>query len=235
MSQAISDSLRLLVIDDDVAFSEVLVAGLTEEGHQVRATETVADGLKALEDEPDLLLLDLEVAADDGMDVLRHLRNNDNPLPVIIMTGKRLETDDTVVGLDEGADDYLRKPFALKELLARIHAVLRRHHTGEDTVFSAGGLEVNRLQRTVTCQGEPVLVTLREMELLALLTRKAGDEVSRADVLEQVWSDSPRSATLDNTLDVHISRLRKKLSEAECHCGIQTVRGKGFKLKVESE
>lgn len=235
MSSAPRDNLRLLVIDDDTAFSEVLVAGLTAEGHQVRATETVAEGIRALEDDIDLLLLDLEVAADDGMDVLRHLRSTDNALPVIIMTGSRIDTDDTVVGLEEGADDYLRKPFALKELLARIYAVVRRHHTGEETVFSAGELEVNRLQRTVTCRGEPVPVTLREMELLALLIRRAGAEVSRSDVLHVVWSDSPRSATLDNTLDVHISRLRKKLQEAECRCEIQTVWGKGFKLAVEGK
>jgi DNA-binding response OmpR family regulator len=234
MSHPPQDTFRLLVIDDDTAFSEVLVAGLTAEGHQVRSVATVADGLHALHQETDLLLLDLEVAADDGMDVLRRLRSDENPLPVIIMTGSRLDTDDTVIGLEEGADDYLRKPFVLKELLARIHAVLRRHHPDADTTCAAGDLKIDRLKRTVTCRDEPVQVTLRELELLALLVRNLDTEVTRSDVLEQVWSDSPRSASLDNTLDVHISRLRKKLQEADSQCGIHTVWGKGFKLTVES-
>lgn len=233
VSQPDPECLRLVVVEDDPAFSEVLVAGLTAEGHHVCAAATVADGLAALHHDTDLLLLDLEVDGQDGMAVLHYLRRHDNPLPVIIMTGYRVEADDTVTGLEEGADDYLRKPFALKELLARIHAVLRRHHTGATALVAAGDLEIDRLTRTAACRGTPLALTVRELELLALLAEQPGREVSRADVLSTIWRDSLRSTTLDNTLDVHISRLRKKLQQAQSRCAIETVWGKGFRLTVE--
>jgi DNA-binding response OmpR family regulator len=229
----VAPDVHLLVIDDDEPFVDVLLAGLSAEGHEVRAATTLAQGLEALREDTDLLLLDLAVASEDGMEVLRTLRRQGRTIPVIIMTGTRMETEDTVLGLEEGADDYIHKPFALSELLARIHAVMRRHRAGTEAVCAAGNLKVDRLHRIVTCKGREVEVTLRELELLALLTRDAGRQVSRASILDQVWRDSPRSATLDNTLDVHISRLRKKLEDAECRCAIDTVRGKGFKLTVE--
>lgn len=224
--------MHLLVIDDDEQFVEVLLAGLSAEGHHVRAASTLAQGMEALREDTDLLLLDLALASEDGMEMLRALRREGRMVPVIIMTGTRMETEDTVHGLEEGADDYLHKPFALAELLARIHAVMRRHRPEPQAVCAAGNLTVDRLHRVVTCRGRQLEATLRELEVLALLARHAGRQVSRAAILEQVWRDSPRSSTLDNTLDVHISRLRKKLEQAECDCAIETVWGKGFKLTV---
>jgi DNA-binding response OmpR family regulator len=229
-----SATLRILVVDDDPELNETLELGLTASGLSVVAVSSVAEGITTIgQGDTDLVLLDLELAGEDGMEILEHLRQQVRPLPVIIMTGSRTATEDTVIGLKGGADDYVRKPFDLREILARIHAVHRRHAGTGDTTLAVGDLAIDRLRRTAECHGQPLVLTPRELELLALLARKAGHEVSRQEVCDAVWADSPRSSTLDNTLDVHVSRLRKKLTDCPSSCIITTVWGKGFRLDVE--
>ena len=222
--------MRILVIEDDPEFAGTLGEALTETGCSITTATTVPQGLEALQQPHDLLLLDLEVAEQDGMSVLEQVRGDENPMPIIIMTGRRLAPEDSVRGLEGGADDYLRKPFDFQELRARIKAVARRHEASREAVYTFGDLVVDRLHRTVRCGDETVQATLRELELLALLARHGGDEVRRQQILDTVWHDTPGSSSLDNTLDVHLSRLRKKIDEAGSNCRIETAWGKGFRL-----
>ena len=218
--------MRLLVVEDDDGIAEPLVTGLRREGFEV---ERVACGQDALDaDEPDLVLLDLRLPDIDGYAVARALRAR-STVPIIMVTAKGEEVD-RVVGLELGADDYVVKPFGLRELVARINAVTRRASanpaTPSDPTSRIGPLRIDRRAHRVVLDDRPLALTPKEFDLLALLAEDPGAVVSRRRILEEVWGTRWYGPT--KTIDVHVSALRGKLGDP---AWIETVRGVGFRLR----
>jgi DNA-binding response OmpR family regulator len=216
--------VHLLVVDDDERIAEPLVQGLAREGF---TTDWVTTGAAALEAPvPDLVILDLGLPDVDGNEVCRELRARSS-VPIIIVTARGAEVD-RVIGLELGADDYLVKPFGLRELVARIRAVTRRANSAvapQEGVQQLGDLVVDRRTRRVTADGEEVVLSPKEFDLLALLAEDPGAVVSRETILEEVWDPHWYGPT--KTLDVHVASLRKKLGHREW---IETVRRVGLRL-----
>jgi two-component system, OmpR family, response regulator RegX3 len=216
--------VRILVVEDEDAIAEPLVDGLRREGFEV---ERVATGEAALAArEPDLVLLDLRLPDLDGLDVCRTLRAR-SAVPIIVVSAKGEEID-RVVGLEVGADDYVVKPFGLRELIARIRAVSRRvgaREAAEETL-RVGALELDRRTRRVFLDGGEVQLTAKEFELLALLASEPGAVFGRQRILEEVWHTSWYGSA--KTIDVHVASLRRKLGDPEW---IDTVRGIGLRLR----
>ncbi|WIM94275.1 response regulator transcription factor [Actinoplanes oblitus] len=220
---------RLLLIEDDPAIRNTLLRALKERGHAVAASGAAMEGLRtALADKPDLLVLDLGLPDLDGRELLRMLRAVSR-VPVIVATA-RDEESEMVRLLDAGADDYLVKPFTAAQLDARIRAVLRRGTApGETPVLAVGGLRIDPAGRTVTLDGAPVELTPREFDLLHHLAGRAGQVVTKRELLSEVWQVPYGGA--DKTVDVHLSWLRRKLGEtAQEPRYLHTVRGVGVKL-----
>jgi two-component system response regulator RegX3 len=215
--------MKVLVVEDDPAVSEPLLAGLQRNGieteHVVYASQVVMAAQNV-----DVVLLDLGLPDGDGIDVLRELRKNSD-VPVIIATARGDETD-RIVGLELGADDYVVKPFSVRELAARVRAVARRRRI--DTSLESGRLVVDRMQHRVLVDGEPVELTAKEFDLLAVLAEEPGRAVPRQELFSRVWD--PVWIGTGKTLDVHVASLRKKLGDAEL---IETVRGVGYRLAVD--
>ena len=214
-----------MVVEDEDAIADPLVAGLKREGYDV---SRVATGEGALEASPaDLVLLDLRLPDIDGLDVCRQLRERSR-VPIIVLTARGEETD-RVVGLELGADDYVVKPYGLRELIARIRAVMRRAAAlgGADGPLRAGELEVDERSRRATLAGRELELTPKEFELLAALARDPGAAVSRQRLLAEVWQTSWYGSS--KTIDVHVAALRRKLGDPGW---IETVRGVGFRLHV---
>ena len=225
---------RLLLIEDEESIATPLVAALEREGFEVAHRATGEDGLAAAaQGRPDLVLLDLMLPDMDGRDVCRALRS-DGPVPIIMLTAKGLETD-RVVGLELGADDYVVKPFSVAELAARIRAVLRRVGERDEAVSSQiGDVEVDARSWTARKGGERLDLTRREFELLRVLVEKAGQVVTREQLMREVWDTSWLGAT--KTLDVHVSTLRRKLGDDPAASRyIHTVRGVGFRFAAADE
>ncbi|MFF5990336.1 response regulator transcription factor [Prauserella flavalba] len=226
----------VLLAEDDPAIAEPLSRALQREGYEV---VVVGDGSSALDltsrDRVDLLVLDLGLPGMDGLEVCRRLRAKGSELPVLMLTARTDEVD-FVVGLDAGADDYVAKPFRLAELLARIRALLRRR---APEVIEAGGVRMDVGARMVTVDGKEVQLANKEFELLRVLMSRAGQVVSREDILSEVWNDLESKTS--KTLDMHMSWLRRKLAIAgENGAGrkpgeehIATVRGVGFRFNTE--
>lgn len=216
--------MKVLVVEDDPAVSEPLLAGLQRNGieteHVVYASQVVVAAQNV-----DVVLLDLGLPDGDGIDVLRELRRNSD-VPVIIATARGDETD-RIVGLELGADDYVVKPFSVRELAARVRAVARRRRI--DSSLESGRLVVDRMQHRVLVDGEPVELTAKEFDLLAVLAEEPGRAVPRQELFSRVWD--PVWIGTGKTLDVHVASLRKKLGDAEL---IETVRGVGYRLAVDS-
>jgi len=200
--------------------SAVLVVEHTGEGAFFRATTETFD----------VILLDVMLPGRDGLEILTRLRERGLKTPVLVLTA-RDTLDDRVKGLDSGADDYLVKPFAFAELLARIRALLRRGRGGDALRLAAGDLEMDIVTRKVTRGGRLVELTAREFELLQYLLRHERQVVSRDTLVHDVWNEPVRSAPLDNVIDVHIARLRRKLDVDHPVKLIHTVRGVGFMLR----
>jgi DNA-binding response OmpR family regulator len=217
--------MKLLVVEDDDGIAEPLVAGLRREGFEVTRVANGRDALAA--DEPDLVLLDLRLPDLDGYAVAREMRARSR-VPIIMVTAKGEEVD-RVIGLELGADDYVVKPFGLRELVARINAVMRRvaENGGEpEQVLVVGALEVDRRRHQVRLGGHEVALTPKEFALLELLATDPGAAVDRRRILEDVWGT--RWYGPSKTIDVHISSLRRKLGDPTW---IETVRGVGFRLR----
>jgi DNA-binding response OmpR family regulator len=215
--------MRLLVVEDEVRIAAFLVKGLANEGYTVDCVGTGAEALSRSRDpELDLLILDLGLADIDGLDVLRQLRGEGRLLPVIILTA-RGEVEDWVEGLNLGADDYLTKPFAFEELLARIRARLRSHN-GDPPALQVGQLRLDPLTRRVEVAGESVELTAREFELLETFLRHPDQVLSREQLLSQVWGMNFDPGT--NIVDVYVGYLRRKLGEER----IETVRSMGYRF-----
>ena len=221
----------VLVVEDEQKVAHALREGLEGEGYRV-ALEHTGEGafFRATTETFDVILLDVMLPGRDGLEILTRLRERGLKTPVLVLTA-RDTLDDRVKGLDSGADDYLVKPFAFAELLARIRALLRRGRGGDALRLTAGDLEMDIVTRKVTRGGRLVELTAREFELLQYLLRHERQVVSRDTLVHDVWNEPVRSAPLDNVIDVHIARLRRKLDVDHPVKLIHTVRGVGFMLR----
>ncbi len=220
---------RLLVIEDQKKLLQSLERGLSEEGYDVVPASTGEEGYQQARTMPvDAVVLDLMLPERDGMDVLRSLRSDGFTKPILILTA-RDGIDDRVQGLDAGADDYLPKPFAFAELLARIRALLRRDVVNRDLCLKADDLEMNLVSRSVTRGGVELDLTRREFELLEFLLRNKNTTVTRDMIAREVWKEG--TGTLTNSIDVYITLLRKKIERPDKRQLIQTVRGVGYALR----
>jgi two-component system OmpR family response regulator len=223
--------MRILVVEDDVKLSRAMARGLRHEGH---AVDTAADGDAALMQaavyDYDAVILDIMIPARDGFEVCRTLRERGCWAPVLMLTARR-GVDDRIRGLDAGADDYLAKPFDFGELLARLRALLRRAPAERPARLEAGDLVVDPATHVVERGGTAVTLTAREFRVLEYLARRAGEVVTRTDLLEHVWDQNYPGST--NIVDVYIGYLRKKLEQPFGRPLIRTVRGVGFQLDTE--
>ncbi len=221
---------RILIVEDEPVVRRSLLQGLTDEGYHVVAAATGEDGFFRATTEPfDLLVLDIMLPGRSGLEVLAGVRMKIGQIPVLLLTA-RDAIDDRVTGLDGGADDYLVKPFAFDELLARIRALLRRGRTTTATRLLCADLEIDLLARRATRAGKAIHLTVRELDLLEHLLRHAGSVVSRDMLARDVWKETGRVTPLDNVIDATIARLRKKVDEPFASPLIHTVRGIGFRI-----
>lgn len=228
--------MRLLVIEDEVKLAEYLRKGLTEEGYVVDVAHNGVDGLHlAMEADYDLLVLDGMLPGIDGLGLLAALRLS-KQTPVLMLTA-RIRVEDRVKGLQGGADDYLVKPFAFSELVARIQVLLRRARPAREpegaTVLGLSDLEMDLMRRKATRAGRRLDLTAKEFTLLALLLRRQGEVLSRTEIAEQVWDINFDSAT--NVIDVAVRRLRGKLDAPFERTLLHTVRGMGYVLEEREE
>ena len=220
--------MRVLVVEDDPDLSEILRDGLVEEGYAVDLSTDGEDGLwRATTVEYDVALLDVMLPDMTGFDILREMRRRGSASPVLFLTA-RDATEDRVRGLDLGADDYLVKPFEWDELLARLRALVRRGGVSSPSSLAVGDLDLDPARHAVTCAGEPLHLTPTEFEIVYVLLRDPGRAFSRTELLERVWDDGHDAYS--NTVDVLVSRIRKKLAAAGSHVRIRTVRGVGYAL-----
>jgi two-component system, OmpR family, copper resistance phosphate regulon response regulator CusR len=223
--------VRVLVVEDERKLAQVLCSALEAEHYDVVAAATGDDGFyRANAELFDLVVLDLMLPGRSGLEILRTLRQRQIETPVLILTA-RDGIEDRVLGLDLGADDYLVKPFALPELLARIRALLRRGRPSDVLRLKAADLELDLVARRVL-RGERLLeLTSREFDLLEYLLRHQGHHVSREMLARDVWKEPRRATPIDNVIDVQMARLRKKVDTEEAVRLIHTVRGVGFVLQ----
>jgi DNA-binding response OmpR family regulator len=220
---------RLLIVEDQKKLLRYLQHGLEEEGHEVVSATTGEQGYYAATTEDfDAVMLDLMLPGRDGLRVLRDLRASGFSRPVLILTA-RDTVDDRVRGLDAGADDYLVKPFAFAELLARLRALLRRGPSGLELILRADDLEMDLLARRILRAGVELDLTRREFELLEYLLRHKNVAVTRDMISRDVWKDP--GGILTNAIDVCITMLRKKVERPGARQLIQTVRGVGYALR----
>jgi DNA-binding response OmpR family regulator len=224
---------RVLVVEDEESIAEPFARALARNGFDAVVARTAAEAMRmARQTEPDVVLLDLTLPDGDGRDVCRELRRECD-VPIIMLTARGTETD-RIVGLELGADDYVVKPFATDEVIARIRAVLRRYHRGATAAgpVTVGDLRVDLAARRAWLAGQELRLTRKEFDLLARLASDAGRVVTREVLMSDVWDENWFGST--KTLDVHIAWLRKKLGDdAGAPRHIQTVRGVGFRLAAE--
>ncbi|MCI6958689.1 MAG: response regulator transcription factor [Oscillospiraceae bacterium] len=224
----------IYVLEDDNSIRELVVYTLNHSDHDAQGfglpSQFWAQMAKAA---PDLLLLDIMLPEQDGIEILKQLRAEPatRKLPVIMLTAKGSEYD-RVLGLDSGADDYIPKPFGMMELVARVNALLRRTAPGEQAVeYKAGGLSVCPARHQVLANGHPVTLTHKEFELLSLLIQSPGIVFTREQLLREVWGYTFDAES--RTLDVHVRTLRQKLGE--CGSCIETVRGSGYRIRENDQ
>lgn len=222
---------RVLIIEDEVKLLDSLRRGLSQEGYDAATAATGEEGFYLATTEPfDAILLDLMLPRRDGMRVLSDLRAKGVAVPVLILTA-RDAVEDRVAGLDCGADDYVVKPFAFAELLARLRALLRRNLPSRDVVLKAADLEMDLLARRVVRDGEEVELTGREFELLEYLLRHVNATVTREMIARDVWKEP--AGVLTNVIDVYVKTLRKKIERPNSRQLLHTVRGVGYALRDE--
>jgi two-component system copper resistance phosphate regulon response regulator CusR len=221
----------VLVVEDEQKVANALREGLQGEHYDVTVEHTGEGAFFRLNTESfDVILLDLMLPGRDGLQILRTLRQRGDKTPVLILTA-RDTLDDRVTGLDSGADDYLVKPFAFEEVLARIRALLRRGRVSEPLRLRVADLDLDIVTRRVMRGGRSVELTVREFELLEYLLRHQGQTVSRGTLARDVWKETARSTSLDNVIDVHIARLRRKVDLDHPVKLIHTMRGVGFMVR----
>jgi two-component system, OmpR family, copper resistance phosphate regulon response regulator CusR len=223
--------VRVLIIEDDGKVAGAVRTGLASEGYEVAVARTGEDGYFRATTEPfDLIVLDIGLPGRSGLEILSGLRSRGMTLPVLLLTA-RDAVEDRVLGLDTGADDYLVKPFAFAELLARLRALGRRGRPEDALRVRLGDLELDPVTRGARRGDEALDLTPREFELLEYLLRHQGQIVSREMLARDVWKEPRRGTPLDNVIDVHITHLRKKVDVGSAPRLIHTVRGVGFLMK----
>ena len=224
-------AMRLLIIEDDREAADYLVKAFREVGHVAdRATDGEEGLALALDGQYDVLIVDRMLPKMDGLGVVAEMREHGNATPVLFLSALS-EVDDRVKGLKAGGDDYLTKPYAFSELLARIEVLARRKPSGagEETVYRVGGLELDRLSHKLTRNGKEIILQPREFRLLEYLMKHAGQVVTRTMLLENVWDYHFDPQT--NVIDVHISRLRAKIDKGFEAQLLQTIRGAGYMIR----
>jgi two-component system, OmpR family, copper resistance phosphate regulon response regulator CusR len=223
--------VRVLIVEDERKLAQVLMSALQAEHYDVVVAATGEDGFyRANAERFDLVVLDLMLPGRSGLEILQTLRQRRVETPVLILTA-RDGIDDRVLGLDLGADDYLAKPFALPELLARIRALLRRGRPSDVFRLKAADLEMDLVARKVVRGDRAIDLTSREFELLEYLLRHQGHLVSREMLARDVWKEPRRATPLDNVIDVQMTRLRRKVDTEGTLRLIHTVRGVGFVVR----
>lgn len=224
--------MRALIVEDDGKVAGALKAGLTAEGYEAVVSRTGEDGYFRATTEPfDVIVLDLGLPGRDGLEILSGLRGRGLTVPVLVLTA-RDTVEDRVSGLDHGADDYLVKPFAFAELLARLRSLLRRGKSDQSLRLVMADLELDPITRVAQRAGIMIDLTAREFDLLAYLLRYQGQVVSREMLARDVWKEPSRGTPLDNVIDVHVTRLRRKIDADAPQKLIHTLRGVGFTLKT---
>ena len=225
--------MRILVVEDEPKVAQALKEGLEGEHYEVVIAETGEDGFFRITTESfDVILLDLMLPGRDGLEVLTKIREQGKTTPVLVLTA-RDTVEDRIAGLNSGADDYLVKPYAFAEVVARIRALVRRGRPTETLRMSVADLEMDLVTRKVSRGGETVELTAREYELLEYLLRHEGQPVPRETLARDVWKETDRGTPLNNVIDVHIARLRRKIDLEHSTKLVHTVRGVGFMLSEE--
>ena len=215
----------ILIVEDDATISRFLELELQHAGFGVRRTADGADALSEIsKKQPDLLILDLMLPGMDGIELAKKVRTDGRDIPILVLTA-RVETQDVVEGFDAGADDYLRKPFEIPELMSRVNALLKRARPSESPVFEASGVRVDTAKRVASLEDEQLNLTAKEFDLLAFLVRNAGRVVSRDEILADVWKG--QHATDSNVIEVFVCHLRNKIDDRDNQI-IQTIRGVGY-------
>jgi DNA-binding response OmpR family regulator len=221
--------MHILFVEDEAKIADFVQAGLKEQGFVVDYCENGDDGyLRSLEHEYDAIVLDIMVPGKDGLAILKQLRRAGKNVPVILLTARN-ELDDRLEGLNLGADDYIAKPFFVEELIARIHAVVRRSLGDRQNLLSVGPLKLDRITREVTCNQHVIELTSREFNLLEYLMRAPGRVFTRTQILEHVWGYDFSPNT--NVVDVCIQRIRKKIDPIGESGWIESVRGVGYRFR----
>lgn len=221
--------MRILIVEDDLEAAAVMVRGLTESGHEcVSAADGEAGLAESRQGEFDVMIVDRMMPKMDGVTLVETLRREGDQTPVLFLSALG-EINDRVDGLKAGGDDYLVKPYAFAELIARVEALARRRETGSvQTLLRVGELEMDLIGRTVHRQGQEIDLQPREFQLLEFMMRHAGQAVTRTMLLEKVWEYHFDPQT--NVIDVHVSRLRSKIDKGFDRPMLQTVRGAGYRL-----
>lgn len=231
--QLCTSSMNVLLVEDEVKIASFVSLGLREQGFVVdHCTDGEAGFELALARDYDVVVLDIMVPRKDGLAILRDLRSAGRPVPVILLTARN-QLDDRITGLNLGADDYLAKPFYVEELVARIHAVVRRSQGERPPALIQGPVRLDRLTREVTVTGQSVELTGREFNLLEYLMRSPGRVLTRTQILEHVWGYDFNPST--NVVDVAIQRLRRKLDPLGAAHWIESVRGVGYRFRPAEE
>jgi DNA-binding response OmpR family regulator len=224
--------MRILLFEDHTRLANSIVKGLAGFGFGVDAFLTAGDGLNAFKSIAyDAIILDLGLPDRDGLEVMRDLRENSSSAPILILTA-RDGIDDRVNGLDAGADDYVVKPFAMKELAARLRALLRRPGQALGGILTVGNLQLQTFSRQVTVNGESVHFSVREVEALELLMRREGQIVPKGSLEDSLYGLSKNVSP--NSIEVLISRLRRRLGSIGAGCSIHTLYGIGYLLKEDT-
>ncbi len=227
------ERVRILVVEDEPKLANAIREGLEDDKYEVAVANSGEEGFYLLHSSGfDLLLLDIMLPGRNGFEVVRQIRRSGLAVPVLMLTA-RDSVDDRVHGLDAGADDYLVKPFAFPELLARVRALLRRGTPERPANQSIGGLQLDSALRSVSRGGISIELTSREYELLEYLFRNQGTVVSREMLARDVWKETGRATPIDNVIDVHIARLRRKIDDGFDSKLLHTVRGVGFILREQ--
>jgi two-component system copper resistance phosphate regulon response regulator CusR len=229
------NSVRILVVEDEPKLGRAVEEGLKAAQHQATLVQTGEEGFYLVQTEPfDLVILDVMLPGRNGLEILQTMRRHGVKTPVLILTA-RDAVEDRVLGLDTGADDYLVKPFAFPELLARVRALSRRALPESSAKLQIADLELDVEGRSVTRSGQALDLTAREFELLEYLMRRQGHVVSREMLTREVWKESGRHTPLDNVIDVLVARLRRKVDDHFAQKLVHTVRGVGFVVRVQQD
>jgi len=223
--------VKLLIVEDDIKLSSVLLQGLKEQGMTVDGARDGVAGLElALSKSYDAIILDVMLPGRNGFEILRALRASGGTTPVLMLTA-RTGVEDRVRGLDLGADDYLPKPFAFQELLARLRAITRRPPVEPQNTLRVADLELDLRVGEVRRAGQPIELSTREFALLEYLMRRRDTVLTRAMILDQVWNSDYDPAGASNVVEVYINYLRRKIDQPFAHKLIHTVRGSGYILR----